>query len=106
MCVRMCSHGGGLRSGSNCPSPAEPDNGVIGREQRVQEGTRPRWEPGENIYDPNEVLDSGDGTGAEIKDFLDEEVGQEFVPEQWHRLLVPASFVDEDGILRLQILKL
>ncbi|MCP4068096.1 MAG: hypothetical protein GY741_07430 [Phycisphaeraceae bacterium] len=33
-----------------------------------------------------------------------EEVGQEFVPEQWHRLLVPASFVDEDGILRVQIL--
>jgi hypothetical protein len=33
-----------------------------------------------------------------------EQVSQEFVPEQWHRLLVPAGLIDEDGTLRLQIL--
>jgi ABC-type transport system involved in multi-copper enzyme maturation permease subunit len=33
-----------------------------------------------------------------------EQVSQDFVPEQWHRLLVPAGLIDEDGILRIQIL--
>ena len=36
-------------------------------------------------------------------DTLDE-VSQEFVPEQRHRLLVPSSFISEDGVLRVQIL--
>ncbi len=36
-------------------------------------------------------------------DTLDE-VSQEFVPEQRHRLLVPSSFIGEDGVLRVQIL--
>ena len=33
-----------------------------------------------------------------------EQVSQDFVPEQWHRLLVPAALIDGDGTLRVQIL--
>ena len=33
-----------------------------------------------------------------------EQVSQDFVPEQWHRLLVPAALIDDDGTLRIQIL--
>lgn len=36
-------------------------------------------------------------------DTLDE-VSQEFVPEQRHRLLVPSEFISQDGVLRVQIL--